>query len=175
MILRLLQKNLNKAHVNELSDKLYNEAIGHYQQKIADIAATGMPVFKNIRKDTGRSYRKCGGAILPMEKKESRYWPTLIKQSKQQGRELVNALERQITLAFIDDAWKEHLRAMDDLKQSVQTAYLEQKDPLVIYKIKAFDLFKQMDGEVNKDIVSFLCHAAIPMEQQGKATRRTDP
>ena len=57
---------------------------------------------------------------------------------------------------------------MDDLKQSVQTAYLEQKDPLVIYKITAFDLFKQMDEEVNKHIVSFLCHAAIPVEQKGK-------
>jgi preprotein translocase subunit SecA len=54
---------------------------------------------------------------------------------------------------------------MDDLKQSVQTAYLEQKDPLVIYKITAFDLFRQMDSDVNKDIISFLCHAQIPVEQ----------
>ena len=83
------------------------------------------------------------------------------------GLELTNSLERQITLSIIDEAWKEHLRAMDDLKQSVQTAYLEQKDPLVIYKITAFDLFKQMDSEVNKDIVGFLCHASIPVEQQG--------
>jgi len=54
---------------------------------------------------------------------------------------------------------------MDDLKQSVQTAYLEQKDPLVIYKITAFDLFRQMDSEVNKDIISFLCHASIPVDK----------
>jgi len=66
----------------------------------------------------------------------------------------------------IDDAWKEHLRAMDDLKQSVQTAYLEQKDPLVIYKVEAFQQFKNMDQEVNKNIVSFLCHAAIPVQQE---------
>ena len=66
---------------------------------------------------------------------------------------------------IIDDAWKEHLRRMDDLKQSVQTAYLEQKDPLVIYKVEAFDIFRQMDSEVNKDIVSFLSHCAIPSEQ----------
>ena len=68
------------------------------------------------------------------------------------------ALEKTITLVVIDDAWKEHLRAMDDLKQSVQTAYLEQKDPLVIYKVEAFQQFKNMDAEVNKDIVSFLSH-----------------
>ena len=89
----------------------------------------------------------------------------LNKTLESNGRELTKALESQITLAIIDDAWKEHLRAMDDLKQSVQTAYLEQKDPLVIYKITAFDLFKLMDSDVNKDIISFLCHATIPIEQ----------
>jgi preprotein translocase subunit SecA len=66
----------------------------------------------------------------------------------------------------IDDAWKEHLRAMDDLKQSVQTAYLEQKDPLVIYKMEAYNQFSSMNTEVNKNIVSFLCHAAIPVQQE---------
>ncbi|MEX0635928.1 MAG: SEC-C metal-binding domain-containing protein, partial [Ferruginibacter sp.] len=81
------------------------------------------------------------------------------------GMELGAALERTITLAMIDDAWKEHLRSMDDLRQSVQTAGYEQKDPLVIYKIEAFAAFKQMDDQVNKDIVSFLSHAGIPMEQ----------
>jgi len=79
------------------------------------------------------------------------------------GAELVNSLERSVTLGFIDDAWKEHLRSMDDLKQSVQTATYEQKDPLVIYKMEAFELFRKMDAEVNKDIVQFLCHASIPL------------
>ena len=73
----------------------------------------------------------------------------------------MNAVERQINLSIIDDSWKEHLRAMDDLKQSVQTAYLEQKDPLVIYKMEAFELFRRMDSEVNRSIVSFLCHSGI--------------
>jgi preprotein translocase subunit SecA len=81
------------------------------------------------------------------------------------GAELLNAQERTCTLGFIDDAWKEHLRAMDDLKQSVQTATYEQKDPLVIYKMEAFDLFKKMDGEVNREIVQFLCHSAIPLNE----------
>ena len=71
-----------------------------------------------------------------------------------------------LRLSLIDDAWKEHLRAMDDLKQSVQTASYEQKDPLVIYKMEAFGLFKKMDEQVNRDIVSFLCHAGIPVEQE---------
>ena len=75
-------------------------------------------------------------------------------------------MERNITLAIIDDAWKEHLRAMDDLKQSVQTAYLEQKDPLVIYKMEAYNLFKNIDSGVNRDIVSFMCHSTLPQQEQ---------
>jgi preprotein translocase subunit SecA len=89
----------------------------------------------------------------------------LDKTLSSNGAELVQALERTATLGFIDDSWKEHLRAMDDLKQSVQTAYYEQKDPLVIYKQEAYMLFKQMDSGVNKDIVNFLSHADIPVEQ----------
>ena len=90
----------------------------------------------------------------------------LDKTLKTNGEELAAALEKTITLLVIDDAWKEHLRAMDDLKQSVQTAYLEQKDPLVIYKMEAYQLFRNMTSEVNKDIVSFLCHASIPIQQE---------
>jgi preprotein translocase subunit SecA len=82
------------------------------------------------------------------------------------AEELCNSLEKTITLVVIDDAWKEHLRGMDDLKQSVQTAYLEQKDPLVIYKIESYNLFRNMSEELNKDIVSFLCHATIPAQQE---------
>jgi preprotein translocase subunit SecA len=88
-----------------------------------------------------------------------------------EGREIANALERTITLAMIDEIWKEHLRSMDDLKQSVQTAYLEQKDPLVIYKVEAFSLFRQMDSEMNREIVSFLCHSGIPLEEKSAPLR----
>jgi preprotein translocase subunit SecA len=80
--------------------------------------------------------------------------------------EVMNALERAATLAMIDDAWKVHLRTMDELKQSVQNASLEQKDPLLIYKLEAFNLFKGMVGSTNKSIVSFLFRAGIPMAQQ---------
>jgi preprotein translocase subunit SecA len=90
----------------------------------------------------------------------------LDKAIQTEGAELANALEKTITLVTIDDSWKEHLRAMDDLKQSVQTAYLEQKDPLVIYKVEAFQQFKNMDAELNRNIVSFLCHASIPVQAE---------
>ena len=122
-----------------------------------------LPVFRNIRQTQGSHVEK---VVVPFTdgKKAINVLANLEKTMSTEGRELMNAVERQITLAIIDDTWKEHLRSMDDLKQSVQTAYLEQKDPLVIYKMEAFELFRRMDSDVNREIVSFLCHCSIPIE-----------
>ncbi|MBC7851202.1 MAG: preprotein translocase subunit SecA [Chitinophagaceae bacterium] len=168
----ITQEEFKKGNTQELSEKLYQESISRYQQKLADIQRQAVPVFRNIKTSQG-SHIENVAVPFTDGKKGMQVLVNLNKTLDTDGRELTNAQERQITLSIIDDAWKEHLRAMDDLKQSVQTAYLEQKDPLVIYKITAYDLFKQMDGDVNKDIVSFLCHAGIPIEQQGQSTNRT--
>ena len=80
------------------------------------------------------------------------------------GHELVLGLEKGTALAMIDDSWKEHLREMDELKQSVQNAVYEQKDPLLVYKFESFELFKRMMNEVNKEMVSFLLRASLPDE-----------
>jgi preprotein translocase subunit SecA len=85
---------------------------------------------------------------------------------EQEVRPVTQALERNITLALIDDAWKDHLRQMDDLRGSVQMASYEQKDPLLIYKFEAFNLFKQMLLETNRSIISFLLRAGIPMQEE---------
>jgi len=154
-----------KGDENALVEKLYNEATENYDRKKEEIRKQALPVFKNIRVTQGSHIenvqvpfsdgRKIIGVLVNLQK-------TLDTE----GQELCDALERHITLAVIDDSWKEHLRAMDDLKQSVQTAYLEQKDPLVIYKMEAFNLFKNMDSETNRNIVSFMCHAALPQQEQ---------
>src|SRR5699024_7634597 len=92
--------------------------------------------------------------------------------------QLVNDFEKNITLAIIDDSWKTHLRKMDDLKQSVQLAVHEQKDPLLIYKFEAFELFKVMLDEVNKEVISFLFKGEIPHQNEGgqiKEDRRQRP
>ena len=89
---------------------------------------------------------------------------------------VVQALEKNITLAMIDDAWKNHLRAMDDLKTSVRMASYEQKDPLLIYKFEAFNLFKQMMVETNRNIISFLLRTGIPAQENApQAARRPEP
>jgi len=154
-----------KGDENALIDKLYYEATENYQRRKDDLKKQAMPVFKNIHLTQGNHIEN---VVVPFTdgRKGINALTNMQKTLDSGGQELSNALERTITLAVIDDAWKEHLRAMDDLKQSVQTAYLEQKDPLVIYKMEAFNQFKNMDSEVNKDIVSFLCHATLPMQEE---------
>ncbi|MBU7577698.1 MAG: preprotein translocase subunit SecA, partial [Flavihumibacter sp.] len=136
-------------NAQQLADRLYQEATERYQQKMQAIGQQAVPVFQNIRSTQGSHIEN---VVVPFTdgRKGINVLSNMQKTLDTNGRELTNALERTITLALIDDSWKEHLRAMDDLKQSVQTAYLEQKDPLVIYKMEAFDLFRKMDGEVNR-------------------------
>ena len=161
----ITEEEFLKDNAVELVEKLYGEGTFNYERRMAEVQKDAVPVFKNILLNQGRHIEN---VVVPFSdgKKVINVLANLQKTLDTQGRELMNAVERQITLSIIDDTWKEHLRAMDDLKQSVQTAYLEQKDPLVIYKMEAFDLFRQMDSTMNKDIVSFLCHSAIPVEQQ---------
>ncbi len=157
-------QELDKENAALLTEKLYSEAITLYSRKKEALAQQTMPIITNIRKEQGNHIEN---VAVPFTdgKKGVQVLANLDKYLATNGMELGSSLERGITLSLIDDSWKEHLRAMDDLRQSVQTAGYEQKDPLVIYKIEAYNSFKQMDDQVNKDIVSFLSHAGIPMEE----------
>ena len=159
------EEEFKKVDINTLVDKLYTEATENYTRHKEDLKKQILPVFKNIRLTQGSHIEN---VVVPFSdgRKGLNVLAALDKTLASNGEEAAAALEKTITLVVIDDAWKEHLRAMDDLKQSVQTAYLEQKDPLVIYKVEAFQQFKNMDADVNKDIVSFLCHSSIPVQQE---------
>ncbi len=161
---QITKEELEKGAVHDVADKLYLEALAQYNRKIKDLADQTFPIISNIRKEQGNHIENVS---VPFSdgKKAMQALTNLDKYLATKGTDLGNALERSITLGTIDNAWKEHLRSMDDLRQSVQTAGYEQKDPLVIYKIEAFNAFKQMDEQTNKDIVSFLSHASIPLEQ----------
>lgn len=154
--------DFSKLSEQQLAEKLYLEAVTNYDRKKQEMMVQAIPVFKNIRQQQGSHIEN---VIVPFTdgRRGMQALANMEKTLNSDGAELVNALERTVTLALIDDAWKEHLRAMDDLKQSVQTATYEQKDPLVIYKMEAYNIFKKMDGAVNADIVQFLCHAGIPL------------
>ncbi len=160
----ITKEELDKEGVEELANRLYYEAKDNYNRRNQLMNQQTLPIIKNIRKEQGNHIIN---VAVPFTdgKKAMQAIANLDKTIETNGAELTNALERSITLALIDDAWKEHLRAMDDLRHSVQTAGYEQKDPLVIYKIEAFGAFKQMDDQVNKDIVSFLTQCKIPVEQ----------
>lgn len=164
----ITQEEFGTGTEQALADKLYEEAFSNFQQHRSEVMQQALPVFQNIRKTQGAHIENI---VVPFTdgRRVIQVLANLDKAIAGNGLELVQSLEKTITLGFIDDAWKEHLRAMDDLKQSVQTAYYEQKDPLVIYKQEAYMLFRQMDNAVNKNIVNFLCHSEIPGEQQQQA------
>ncbi|MEY4629814.1 MAG: preprotein translocase subunit SecA [Bacteroidota bacterium] len=167
---QIQKEELEKGDIQQLSDTLYKEAIEHYNSRKAGLAKQSLPVFQNVKLNQGSHVVN---VIVPFTdgKKSLNVLTNLDKAISSKGMDMVSSVEKTITLAIIDDSWKEHLRGMDDLKQSVQTAVYEQKDPLVIYKQTAFQLFSNMDAEVNKDIVSFLCHVALPIESGGSNVR----
>jgi preprotein translocase subunit SecA len=164
-------EEFEKNDARQTAQRLYEEAITNYQNKRKDLAVTALPVFKNIRENQGAQIQN---VAVPFSdgRKGIQVIVNLDKVLQTNGTELANMLERNVTLSLIDDAWKEHLRAMDDLKQSVQTAYYEQKDPLVIYKGEAYNLFSQLNGEVSSSIVSFLSHAELPVQQNQNTSIR---
>lgn len=168
------EEEFKRGDLNTVIEKLYTEATNNFTRHKEDVQKQAVPVFKNIRLTQGAHIEN---VVVPFSdgRKGLNVLASLDKTLNTEGKELTGSLEKTITLAVIDEAWKEHLRAMDDLKQSVQTAYLEQKDPLVIYKVEAFQQFKNMDSEVNKDIVSFLSHASIPVQQQNAPLKEGRP
>jgi preprotein translocase subunit SecA len=168
---KIEEVEFQKAGAEQLAEKLYAEAKAGYYRKTDLLKKEAVPVFRNIRISQGSSIEN---VFVPFSdgNRSLQVLANLQKTIDSGGNELVQALERSVTLAFIDDAWKEHLRAMDDLRTSVQNATYEQKDPLIIYKQEAFTLFIQLNYEINKNIVSFLSHSQLPSEKQGQGAIR---
>ncbi|CAN5396402.1 preprotein translocase subunit SecA [soil metagenome] len=133
----------------------------HYRDKSASLAARMFPTIKDVYENQGAQYENI---VTPLSDglKTLQCIANLKKCYDSKGKEMVITFEKGAILALIDDAWKEHLREMDDLKTSVQNAVYEQKDPLLIYKFESFDLFKRMVDETNRDLTSFLFKANLP-------------
>ncbi|WP_400193510.1 preprotein translocase subunit SecA [Hymenobacter sp. B81] len=149
----------------ELTQKLYGEALGYYQSKNDVIAESALPLINDLINQQA----PFENIAVPFSdgRKQVQAVANLRRAQTSGGLELIRAAEKVIVLALIDEAWTQHLRAMDDLKQVVQNAVYEQKDPLLIYKFESFELFKRMIGKVNEDTVSFLFRADIPASQAG--------
>jgi len=159
----VLQNEFEDMAEGELIDKLYETTFNYYKQKGEINATLTYPVIKNVYERPGNSFEKI---VVPFTdgNKTLNVVTQLEKAYQTKGKHLIEDFERNITLALIDEAWKNHLRKMDELKQSVQLAVHEQKDPLLIYKFEAFELFKGMIGRLNREVISFLLKGSIPSQ-----------
>ncbi len=145
--------------------KLYPVVYEHYKEKIKHVSEQAYPVIEKVYLEHGDRFQNIAIPFTDGNKNISIVAP-LKKCYETKGREVGLSFEKGITLAVIDNAWKEHLRAMDDLKDSVQNASYEQKDPLLIYKLESFNLFDQLLVRISQEIVSFLNKGFIPMAEE---------
>ncbi|ERJ60072.1 preprotein translocase subunit SecA [Sphingobacterium paucimobilis] len=152
------------SNIQVLTDKVFDQVITHYENKAKHLAEQTLPVLTNVMAERGNMIENI---VVPFTDgiRGIQVATNLKKAIETQGAEVFRSFEKGIVLALIDEAWKEHLREMDDLKQSVQNAVYEQKDPIIIYKMEAFNLFKSMLASMNKEIVSFLFKGEIPGQQ----------
>ena len=159
------EEEFGKLSTQEITSQIYKAAFENYREKMERNAEIAFPVIKNVYENQSDKFKRI---VVPFTDgvKSLNVVTDLQKAYETNGKQLITDFEKNITLAIIDDAWKTHLRKMDELKQSVQLAVHEQKDPLLIYKFEAFELFKAMIDEVNKDVISFLFKGELPQETQ---------
>ncbi len=168
------EQEFKKASSGEVTEKSYSKVLEVYKRKVESISAQAYPVLKDVYDRMAHAYEN---VVVPISDgvRVFQVVTNLKATAESEGRELARSYEKTVVLATIDDSWKEHLREMDELKQSVQNATYEQKDPLLIYKFESFELFKTMLTKVNKDVVSTLMKGHIPTqdpEQVKEAQRR---
>ncbi len=159
------EKEFLQISPEQLTEQLYQKVYKEYNQKRERLMKNTLPVVKDVYENQ----KQYENIAIPFSdgNKQMQVIANLKKSVESEGREIPLAFEKSIVLATIDDAWKEHLRELDDLKQSVQNASYEQKDPLLIYKFESFELFKKMIQKINKDVISFLIKADILIQNQG--------
>ena len=147
---------------DDISDKIYHAAIGNFTRRSSAISKQAWPVIKNVYETKSHVYNNI---VVPITD-GIRFFnivTNLERAYKTQGQDLVKSYEKQVILATIDEHWKENLRELDELRTSVQNASYEQKDPLLIYKLESFNLFKAMMERINKGVVSTLMKGQIPI------------
>ena len=166
------ERELFNSRGNDMVQKLYELTYNAYRERMQRLAETAYPFIKNIHDNT--RYINVVFPITDGVKTMNVICPVQ-KAYENGGREVQLSIEKNITLAIIDDAWKEHLRELDDLKTSVQNASYEQKDPLLIYKFESFNLFEKMLLDINRQIASFLSRASLPVREDSDMKEGQQP
>lgn len=170
----ITEEEFKSKSIPEIANLIYDKVYSHYQEKMARNAAMAYPVIKDVYLNQGEKFERI---VVPFTDgiKNLQVVTNLKQAYYSKGAELVKDFEKNITLAIIDDAWKNHLRQMDELKQSVQNATYEQKDPLLIYKFEAFELFKSLMDQINKEVVSFLFKGELPNQNPNQVSQAKTP
>ena len=163
------EEEFNKFTEEELTDKLYVIVSEHYKNDTERHADSAFPVIKNVFENEGDRYERI---VVPFTDgvKTLQVVTNLKEAYESEGKSLVNDFEKNITLSIIDENWKDHLRKMDELKQTVQNATYEQKDPLLVYKFEAFELFQETVDKVNKEVLSFLFKGQLPSQDASQVS-----
>ncbi|KAB2813909.1 preprotein translocase subunit SecA [Phaeocystidibacter luteus] len=161
MDIQMSEEEFNKGDEATHTRSLYELALKHYKEKNTRIAESAYPVVKNVYENQGEQFKNI---VVPFtDGIKALQIPTNLENAyNTKGEGMIRDFEKSVTLAFIQDNWKVHLRNMDDLRTNVQSASYEQKDPLLIYKFESFELFKDMVDKQNREILSFLFKAHLP-------------
>ena len=148
----------------QLSDEVAQHAFDAFRRKSEKIAQVAYPVIKQVYENQGHQY---DNILIPITDGKRMYnIPVNLKKAYEtEGKEIVKAFEKKMLLFAIDEEWKEHLRELDELRHSVQNATYEQKDPLLIYKLESYDLFRAMVEQVNRKSISILMRGQIPVKE----------
>ncbi len=162
---KISEEEFETASDETLVENFMAEVSGYYAKKMETIRRTVMPLIRKVYENEGERYKFIS---LPYSdgKKAMNLSVNLEDAVNSEGEAIVTELEKGITLALIDNNWKEHLRAMDELKDASFAAQFEQKDPLVIYKKEAYDLFKEFVSDVNREVTNFLLKGIIPINKE---------
>ena len=160
-----------KIPLHELSKLTFESALKSYSSRNSQVAFQALPVLENVIQEQGKDVETI---LVPFtDGKKGLQVPTNLKESvSSKGESLIRDLEKSVVLSMIDESWKDHLRNMDDLRQNVQGAVYEQKDPLLIYKHESFGLFKEMLDDLNKNSISFLFNANLPKPDEQNSSQR---
>jgi preprotein translocase subunit SecA len=157
-----------------LAEKLEEHVMQSYNRRMEGLAKQAFPVIKNVYETQGSSYENM---VVPITDGYKLFQiPVNLKKAYEgEGAEVPRSLTKNVMLAMIDESWKEHLREMDDLKQAVHNASYEQKDPLLIYKLESYNLFSDMLEKINREVLSMLIKAQIPIRDNNAPVRSAAP
>jgi len=158
------EEEFNSGRTTDLCNRVAEASLGTFKRKMDKLASIAYPVIKQVYEKQGQQYENI---LIPVSdgKRVFNVTTHLETAYKSEAREVVKAFEKQTLLFIIDDEWKEHLRQLDELRNSVQNASYEQKDPLLIYKLESFGLFKEMIDTINRKVLAVLMRGQIPMRE----------